>query len=170
MNKKGFTLVEVLVSFSLVATISIFLFQIIFILHNIYVEKGIKTELYVDTSNISNLINKDIYNYINEGKTITNVQKISDTEVDITFDNKEIKKIVVNPSNLDISYASVDNYILNGSTIGNIELYYNYSLTSNLTKNGVSYIKIPISYSDYKEDFSIVIFFRYNSSKTYVVG
>lgn|SRR5574344_302890 len=170
MNKKGFTLVEVLVSFSLVAVISIFLFQIIFILHNLYVEKGIKTELYVDTSNISNVINKDIYNYNEKGYYIKTLTKVSDTEVDITFSNNEFKKLVIYPDELKVSYASSDYKVLNGSTMGNIELYYNYLPNTSLNKNGVGYIKIPISYNDYKEDFSVIMLFRYNSSKSAITG
>ena len=57
MNKKGFTLVEVLVSLALVSTIAIFLFQIIFIIRDIYAEKNIKSEIYIESSNVSNVIN-----------------------------------------------------------------------------------------------------------------
>ena len=57
-NNKGFTLVEVLVSLSLVAVIAIFLFQIIYLLRDIYVEKAVKIELYIQSSNLSNVINK----------------------------------------------------------------------------------------------------------------
>ena len=57
MNNKGFTLVEVLVSLALVSVIAIFLFQIIFIVRDIYAEKNIKSEIYIESANISNVIN-----------------------------------------------------------------------------------------------------------------
>ena len=58
--KKGFTVVELIVSFSLVMVIVIFLFQIVISLKNLYTNSGVKTELLNKQSLISNEINKKL--------------------------------------------------------------------------------------------------------------
>ena len=58
--KKGFTVVELIVSFSLVMVIAIFLFQIVIGLKNLYTNSGLKTELLNKQSLISNEINKKL--------------------------------------------------------------------------------------------------------------
>ena len=60
--KKGFTVVELIVSFSLVMVIVIFLFQIIISLKNLSTNSGVKTELLNKQSLISNEINKKLNN------------------------------------------------------------------------------------------------------------
>lgn len=166
-NNKGFTLVEVLVSLSLVAVIAIFLFQIIYLLRDIYVEKAVKSELYIESSNISNVINKDIFTKSKENMYIKQINKISDDEIDITFRDNSTNKIIINRENHTISYGDYSMKILKKADIGNIELYYNYDVTD-LNKNGIAYIKIPITHKDYNNDFGVSISYRYDSSKTIV--
>ena len=169
MNKKGFTLVEVLVSLALVSTIAIFLFQIIFIIRDIYAEKNIKSEIYIESSNISNVINKDIYNKDKDGIYIKNINKVSNDELYITYSDGTKNNIVIDRSNNTITYGNYTVSILDVAKIGNIELYYNYE-TTETNKNGICYIKIPITHDDYKNDFGIVITYRYDSSKTKING
>ena len=59
MNKRGFTTVELLVSFTLVSVIVFFLFEIIFVLKDLYVSAGIKTKLLTKQAVISEIINDD---------------------------------------------------------------------------------------------------------------
>nr|MBP3258658.1 prepilin-type N-terminal cleavage/methylation domain-containing protein [Bacilli bacterium] len=169
MNKKGFTLVEVLVSLALVSTIAIFLFQIIFIIRDIYAEKNIKSEIYIESSNISNVINKDIFNKDKNGIYIKTINKVSNDEMYITYSDGTKNNIVIDRNNHTITYGNYTVSILDVAKIGNIELYYNYE-TVDTEKNGICYIKIPITHDDYKNDFGVVITYRYDSSKTRING
>ena len=169
MNNKGFTLVEVLVSLALVSTIAIFLFQIIFIIRDIYAEKNIKSEIYIESSNISNVINKDIFNKDKDGIYIKNINKVSNDELYITYSDGTKSNIIINRDNHTITYGNYTVSILDVAKIGNIEMYYNYETTETV-KNGICYIKIPITHDDYKNDFGIVITYRYNSSRTKING
>ena len=168
MNKKGFTLIEVLVSLTLVSVIAIFLFQIIYILRDIYIEKSVKSELYIETSNISNIINKDILKKTRAGN-ISNVNKIDDDNVKITYSNGTNVTITINKEDKTISYGNYKVTLLPGTKIGNIELYHDYE-SALFSKNGVAYIKIPISYEKYNNDFSVIAFFRYASNRTGITG
>ena len=169
MNNKGFTLVEVLVSLALVSVIAIFLFQIIFIVRDIYAEKNIKSEIYIESANISNVINKDIFEKDKDGIYIKNINKVSNDELYITYSDGIKSNIIINRENNTITYGNYTVSILDVADIGNIELYYNYD-TSTIDKNGICYIKIPITHEDYKNDFGVVITYRYDSSKTKING
>ena len=162
MNKKGFTLVELLVSIVLISTIAYFLFQIIFVIRDIYVDRNIKSEVYIETSNISNIINKDILSKQKDDISLSRVFKVNNDEIDMVYSNNELMIIKINRDTNTISYANYSVDISKDVNIGNIELYYNYDNTS-LEKNGVLYIKIPITKN--KTDFSIVILARYDSTK-----
>ena len=59
MNKKGFTVVELIVSFTLAMTISVFLFQIVINLKNLYTNSTIKTELINIQSLVSRQMNEN---------------------------------------------------------------------------------------------------------------
>ena len=60
MKNKGFTLVELITTFALASVIIILLLNIIVLIKNIYVETNLKTELYINQSNLSNMLNKKI--------------------------------------------------------------------------------------------------------------
>ena len=169
MNNKGFTLIEVLVSLSLVTLISIFLFQIIFIIRDIYVEKSVKSELYIESSNISNMINKEILNKEASGITLKEVKKVNNSQLYFSYSDSTKIYIDIDRVNSIISYGNVDTKILANTTIGNIDLYHNY-LDNGLNENGIFVIKVPLTYKNYNNDFSIRIIARYNSTKTLVTG
>lgn len=169
MNKKGFTLIELLVSITLIATISYFLFQIIFIVRDIYIEKTVKSELYIETANASNLINKDIISKMNNGISVYGANKISSDAVDLVFTNADVMQISIDRTNNKIKYGTYSVDISKDAKIGNINLYYNFD-ENDLEKNGVFFIKIPVSLEKYNTDFSIYIYSRYNSSSTIMGG
>lgn len=58
MKNKGFTLVELITTFALVAVIVVLLINIIVIIKNVYSNTDLKTELYINQSNLSNVLNK----------------------------------------------------------------------------------------------------------------
>lgn len=168
-NNKGFTLVEVLVSLSLVAVIAIFLFQIIYLLRDIYVEKAVKSELYIESSNLSNVINKEIVTKENDNVYVKLINKKSDDEVAITYSDNTKTSIKINRENHTISFGNYNIKVLSKADIGNMEVYYNYEIVD-LDKNGVCNIKIPITHKDYPNDFGVIVTYRYDSSKTTVNG
>lgn len=172
MNKKGFTLVETLVSFVLVSVISIFLFQIVVIIRNIYIEKGVKTELYVEQSIISNTINKDIYTNIDSGNYLTSIVKNSNTSLTFTFSNGTSKLLTVDLNTKTITYGDNKQVFMNGCKIGNITVTNKYEVLSGVTykDNGIVSVTVPITYKDYKEDFGVRLTTRYNTSLTSVTG
>ena len=59
MKNKGFTVIELVLTISLVSVVMIILFQIIFLVKNLYVESGVKVKLLQKQLVISEKINKN---------------------------------------------------------------------------------------------------------------
>ena len=62
MKNRGFTLVELIVTFALAATIIIILFNVVIIVKNNYEESTVRTKLLINQSTLSNLLNSKINN------------------------------------------------------------------------------------------------------------
>ena len=62
MKKNGFTLVELITTFALTSVIIILLINVVIIIKNVYSNSNIKTELYINQSNLSNVLNSKIRN------------------------------------------------------------------------------------------------------------
>lgn len=60
-KEKGFTLVEIIVTFCLISTISFLLFQIILSLKNLYTSSDYKTVLLIDQGNLTRRMNDDFF-------------------------------------------------------------------------------------------------------------
>lgn len=60
MKKNGFTLVELITTFALTSVIIILLINVVTIIKNTYSNSNIKTELYINQSNLSNVLNSKI--------------------------------------------------------------------------------------------------------------
>lgn len=62
MKNKGFTLVELITTFALTAVIIIILINVVVAIKEVYSNTSIKTELYINQSNLSNVLNSKIKN------------------------------------------------------------------------------------------------------------
>lgn len=72
-NEKGFTLIEIIVTFCLISTISFLLFQIILSLKNLYTSSDYKTVLLIDQGNLTRRMNDDFFGLnLKEIKTCEN--------------------------------------------------------------------------------------------------
>jgi len=91
MNKKGFTLIELITTFALSTVIIIILLNIIFIIKNIYVQNNVKSTLSIEQSNLSKLINESFSNKLQ--------YYVSCSEGDLcyifSFENEDSVKLIV---------------------------------------------------------------------------
>lgn len=161
MNKKGFTLVELITTFALATVIIVLLINIVLIIKNIYSKNNLKTELIIEQSNLSNLINKDFgvdsldsYMPCNE----------SDFCYDFTFIDARTVRLVV-----DDNYIKYGSYVFKtkgGTKIGEPTMEISEIEVSDVSvNNNILVIKIPISNKLYpKQDFGLNIVYQYNSN------
>jgi len=60
MNNRGLTIVELITTFALTTVIVVLLINVVIVIKNVYSKTNIKTELYINQSNLSNVMNKKI--------------------------------------------------------------------------------------------------------------
>ena len=61
MNKKGFTLIELIMTFALTAVIVTILINIFLVIRDLYNDSDLKTTLIVNQGNLSNALNSKIF-------------------------------------------------------------------------------------------------------------
>ncbi len=163
-NNKGFTVVELTVSFCLIATIAILLFQIILSLKEIYTNGDIKTGLLTKQALMTKKIKQDLNN-----KNLTAINNCDDNSecFRFVFNNTEQKDLVVDTENKVITY---DGYSLNlneSSKFGQMT-EENYVGTSKSGNNSIIHINIPITNELVDGDFGINIVHQYNSNSVVI--
>jgi Tfp pilus assembly protein PilE len=158
-NNKGFTVVELLVTFTLSMVLVIIMFQLIINLKDVYKVSGIKTELL----NKQYLMENKIYKDLTE-KIVTEISSCYDTDECVKFifidgTSTEIKK---NEETKTISY---NNYTiaLNQETYFGNTLIETQSTSIQSDKKRILIVNIPIYNTNFKnENFGINIVFPYN--------
>lgn len=130
-NNKGFSIIELIVSFTICTVIMIVLFQIVLVLKDLYEKSAIKTTLLNRQNIIVNLIYSDILE-----KELNNVSSCG--TYCITFDFTTVsKQLKYSTSDNTISYGDYVTDVLGGTTVGKVE-------TS--IQNGVMSASMPITH------------------------
>lgn len=159
-NNKGFTLVELLVSFTLSMILVIIMFQLIINLKEVYEISGIKTEMI----NKQYLMINKIYTDLTTNKLVA-IAKCDGIEecIDLTYNNNTKKRLLIDLNNSQISY---DNYIIKLKN----DFYFTTvtikttGFTNELNKNRILSINIPIYSTKIKNyNFGINIVYPYNN-------
>ena len=142
-NNKGFSIIELIVSFTICTVIMIVLFQIVLVLKDLYEKSAIKTTLLNRQNIIVNLIYSDILE-----KELNNVSSCG--TYCITFDFTTVsKQLKYSTSDNTISYGDYVTEVLGGTTVDKAE-------TS--IQNGVMSASMPITHKLFNnKDFGIRI-------------
>lgn len=161
-NNKGFTIIELAVSFCLVATISIILLQLVLSLKEIYVSGDVKTTLL----NKQGIMVKKIYDDLNS-KDLKATTSCGLSCLTFTYYDGTIANLLVDPGNKTITYGDYTLQLDNSSNFGKINVSYDESSASQTIKSdSVLTIDIPIYSKLLDEDFGIHIVKTYNRMKT----
>lgn len=144
-NNKGFTVVELIASFALTMVITVFLFEVLIEVKDIFADTGTKTAIQQKASIISKNI-KNILPSTGATVTCTNTTNLGTCNIDgkTIQINKTSNKVVINgqnfnmPDTVQIESYNLNNYcdgakcylyvqmILNS---GNLKEKYNYDVT-----------------------------------------
>ena len=171
MNKKGFTLIELITTFALATVIIIILLNIISIIKNIYVQNDVKSTLAIEQSNLSKLMNEKFDNKLlyyvacNDG----------DYCYIFSFENEESVKLVVEKSK--ISFGEYTYKLDKNTEVKNPTLTREYvDLDDTENTNNFLVINIPIINKLYpKLNFGInLVYFNsdymYNEKISFKIG
>ena len=159
--KKGFTVVELIVSFSLTMVIVVFLFQIVISLKNMYTANSLKTELLNKQAIISDKIN----NSFNK-KTITNVTKCGSYCLNFIYSDNSSEMLKINYNENSFQFGSYKTLLPDNSYMSNpsIDIVYSGTFLED-SNNSILVINIPI-YSDFlkNQNYGINVMYQYNSN------
>lgn len=141
-NQKGFSIIELIVSFSVCLVIAVILFQIVISLRELYEQSGLTTELL----NKQNIIVDKIYDDI-LSVGLESASSCGTYCVEFKFKNASIKTFKYESAKL--FYDDYVTNLNNGVTVGNISIN---------TQNNVVSIQLPITHKLFpKDNFDIQI-------------
>lgn len=170
-NNKGFSLVELIVSFTLTMVIVIILFEIILAMKNLYVNSVTKTELLNKQNLFTDYIYSDIDKY-----GLNSIYVCGDNCISFSFNNRDVKNLEWSYEDINskqalqtLSYGGYKiNLIANASFDTSLEVSNdNYTLKgvkicSEPTSNYIN-IHLPIKHTMFEnQDFGINLLYVYN--------
>ncbi len=160
--KKGFTVVELIVSFSLVTVIVIFLFQIVIGLNNLSTNSDLKTELLNVQSLVSNEINKKINN-----NKITNLTKCGPYCVEFTYLDNTKDQLIIDYNNNTVQFENYKTKLPENSYIKNAQISKaNAATFQTYINNAILIIDIPIYNDNFEnQNFGVKVLYQYNDNE-----
>ena len=151
MKKNGFTLVELITTFALIAAIIVILTNVVLIIKDLYVKYNIKTELLIKQGDLNSYVNDIIVN----GKLVS--YSVSNNEY--TFNLTDGNSYTLTVTNDTITFENTntnETYVykaIEGVTIGQIDASVSQPT---FTTGNIIQIKIPINHKLFSnEDFGL---------------
>ncbi len=159
MKNKGFTIIELMVTFCLITVISFLLIELVLLLKDIYIKGDTKTILFTKQGNILKNINDDL-----ETKSLSNLKLCSDNTscLEFTYMDGEKEKLIVNKDKKQITYGSYSVNYGNNSEFGNIEAYKSTAGDNEI--NTITKISILINNKLIEEQFNFEVIIQSNDA------
>lgn len=158
-NNKGFTVVELIVTFGITMIIVVFLFQIILLLKETYTNNSVKTSLVIKQS----IINQKIYDDFNT-KEIVGFTSCGEECITFKFDDSSESVLSIDRTNGIFHYGDYTTKIDKGSEFGKITVTTEtIPGVPNDKIDSIMLIKAPVTSKVIKGDYGINIVYQYNS-------
>lgn len=164
MNKKGFTTIELIASFSIAMVILIFLFNVVLIMKDSYQNLNGETELLVQKDNLSYTINKKLHD-----KNLIQLTTCTDTANCYLFnyDDNTSDKLIYDKDKKVITFDDYIFEISDSITADDITVNEYYDDNTSTLYNGYFIINIPLEYN--KKDYSIKIIHQFNTDVLVII-
>jgi len=162
MKKNGFTVVELIVSFSLTVVITIFLVQIIMALNNLYNNSGVKTELLTKQSLISSQLNNKL-----SQKIILSLTDCGEHCIQFNYSDATNDILKIDYTNNTFQFGNFLTNLPNDSYFkdAKIDVVYGATIQTNVN-NAILNIIIPIYSNNIEGDFGVNVVYQFNSNIT----
>lgn len=162
-NNKGFTLVELIASFSLALVIMFFLFQIVLTVRELYVSSGLKTEMMIKQANLERKIGLEL-----REKRLKSVSSCGNDCYTLTFSDNTAKTLKTDRVKKTVTYGDYQVAMLEGSTIDSLTINRNTIPNVASGKNDtILVIDLPINNRIVSNrDFGIHLVYQYDSRTT----
>ncbi len=169
-KEKGFTLIEIIVTFCLISTISFLLFQIILSLKNLYTSSDYKTVLLIDQGNLTRRMNDDFFGL--NIKEIKTCESVVDRALCLDFvltdpSNRNVagemesvtKRLeIIRPKENTDGKIIYDGYAMTfakGSTLGDVKATLSYIPDDTVRYNSFLTIDAPLTNKLSKGEFGL---------------
>lgn len=164
MNKKGFTTIELIASFSIAMVILIVLFNVVLIMKDSYQNLDGETELLVQKDNLSYTINKKL-----RDKNLVQLTTCTDATncYLFTYDDSTFDKLIYDKDKKVITFNSYTFEISDSITANDIKINEHYDDTTSTLYNGYFIINIPLKYNN--KDYSIKIIHQFNTDNLVII-
>lgn len=165
-DNKGFTVIEIIVSFSLTMVVLLVIFQLVVMLKNVYTNEGVKTELLIKQGLIVQNIDREFSTKVLKSVTTCST---GDGCYVFTFVDDSVSKLTYDKSTKILNFGGYTTKLINGSSFGDLKITKKTDTTvdSNLN-NAVLSINLPITNTQVKGDYGIHVNKIYNSTNTLV--
>lgn len=159
--KRGFTVVELIITFSLTVVIATFLLQLVSSLNNLYKSSGIKTEILNKQSLISNKINKTL----NE-KSIVSLTNCGNSCITFNYSDDTSDIFKIDYANNILSFGNFTTNLPDETNFENVRIDIIYGATiDNNSNNAILNIVIPIYNKKISNDnYGVNIAYQFNSN------
>lgn len=160
-TEKGFTIVEILLSFSLAIIVLIYIFNVLAQLKNLYTEDGIRSQLLVKQSGVV----KEIENEIN-GKTIESIVAINDISKQghrILFSDGSNADLYIDSKNRVVTFGEHKVQFIEGTEIGLpvVRIVRTDDMPEN-ANNAVAFISFSIKHKLVDGDYGIRVAYPFD--------
>lgn len=162
MKKNGWTLIELMIAFSITLVVALLIFELTMNLKDLYSRAGYKTELLIKQANITETIYNDLTT-----KKITSLNECGTNCISFKFNDGVSKELEVNDELKTIKYGNYRVEFLKDCEFleKTIKFYTNFNNIYN-EKDSYFLIDIPINHFLYEnEDFGLTLIYRYNSNE-----
>lgn len=158
MNKKGFTTVELITSFTLATVVMLILFNVIIIMKDNLSSVNIKTKMLVEKDNLSYSINKRF-----KEKEISSITMCGEGDkcYQFTYSDDTSDKLIYSNIDKTITFNNYTFDIIDGITVEEPVIKEYYDTMSSTKYNGYFIIHIPIKLDN--KDYSIKVNKHFNT-------
>ena len=161
-QQKGFTVVELIVSFSLTLVVILLLFQVIISLKELYVKDGLKSELVAKQSIMMQKVMTDF-----DHNKISQATRCGDDCFQFTFEDGHETSLTLDRAKGIFHYGDYTTKLIENCSFGTIEIKNKTSVgVATGKKDSMIHIAIPVHSSNVKGDYGLNLVYQYDSRKT----
>ena len=159
---RGFTVMELVVSFALVMVVAYFLFNLLYSLKNLSVDSSLKTELLQKQALMMQTLEDDL-----ENKKLVLATNCGKYCLDFLYDDSTSRRLQLDTANRYFRYGTYAIKLLEGSSFGEIDVSNEQIISTGggIKNDSIIKIKIPVINKLVDGDYGINVVYQYNSSE-----
>lgn len=165
LNKKGLSLVELMVSFALSFVILAYLLNIVLMIKNLYLISDEKTNIMIKQATMIKKIENKLNNI-----NIDSVNTCGNNCIRFNYDGDKSTDLIVDAPNRTIKFDNYKMKFAEGTKLGNVSVskkeISGIDISKEENKDGIVTFKIPIGHAVLDGDYGIKFTFMYNSNFT----